>query len=109
MASTFSNLSDSASMHPASIKRVKKNYEKPVGRSAFESSRFPIRSEWNKISGLSYKDLKERNAIYVIYYAPFCSSSIKVDRCRTPREVEKKVINHYHYGDLILMVDMEVF
>lgn len=126
MDGMLSNLLDSASMHPASIKRIKKNYKKPddfyeknyyakglvdVTRKAFRSSRsvFPIKSEWNKIVGLSYEDLKERNATYTIYYAPFCSSSIKTDVCTTPRELEKKVINHYHYGDLILMVDMEVF
>lgn len=126
MDSIFSNLLDSASMHPASIKRIKKNYEKPddfyeknyyaeglvnVTRKAFKSSRsvFPIKSERNKIVGLSYEDLKERSAFYVVYYAPFLSSDIKTDRCNTPRDLEKKVINHYHYGDTILMVDLEVF
>ena len=126
MTSTFSNLLDTASMHPASVKRVKKNYEKAdnfyktnyyaqglasVARKAFESSRsiFPIKSEWNKIGELSREDMKERSVIYVVYYAPFLSSDIKTDMCSTPKELEKKVINHYHYGDQILMVDMEVF
>lgn len=82
-----------------------------VAREAFESSRsiFPITSEWNKIGGLSLKDMKERNVIYVVYYAPFLSSDIKTDMCSTPNELEKKVINHYHCCDQILMVDMEVF
>ena len=126
MDSMFSNLLDSASMHPASVKRIKKNYEKPddfykknhyaeglafVARKSFESSRsiFPITSEWNKIRGLTLEEMKERSAFYVVYYAPFLSSDIKTDRCNTPRDLEKKVINHYHYGDTILMVDMEVF
>lgn len=119
MDSMFSNLLDSASMHPASIKQIKKNYEKnyyaeglaSVARKAFRSSRsiFPITSEWNKIGGLSHEDMKKRNIIYVVYYAPFLSSDIKVDRCSTTLELEKKVINHYHYADQILMVDMEVF
>lgn len=93
----------------------KKNYYAEglisVTRNAFKSSRsiFPIKSEWNKIARLSYKDLTERDVAYVIYYAPFCSSRIKTDICATTRELEKKVINHYHYGDLILMVDMELF
>lgn len=52
--------------------------------------------------------MQERNVIYVVYYAPFLSSDIKIDRCSSPRELEKKVINHYHYGDTILMVGMEV-
>lgn len=118
--------SDHASMHPASIKPIKKNYEKPgdfyeknyyaqglasVAREVFRSSKsiFPITSEWNKIGGLSREDMKERRVIYVIYYAPFLSSDIKTDICNTPRDLEKKVINHYHYADQILMVDMEVF
>lgn len=82
-----------------------------VARTAFRSSRsiFPITSEWNKIRGLSYEDAKEKSVIYAIYYAPFLSSDIKIDRCSAPQELEKKVINHYRYGDLILMVDIEVF
>lgn len=119
MERIFSNLLDTTSMHPASIKRVKKNYEKnyyaeglaSVARTAFSASRsiFPIASEWNKIGRLSYEDTKERTVIYVIYYAPFLSSDIKVDRCGTLQELEKKVINHFHCFDQILMIDMEIF
>lgn len=46
---------------------------------------------------------------YVIYYIPFLSSEIKCDLCKEPKNLEKEVIKHYHKGDLILMIDAEVF